>query len=451
MEAYLTDLSSLLLLGILLGCHYLGFRNPARSNLGRALQRAGKVRMLAVSVLAPLSVFLWLEGHSPLLTLVVNQILLYWVGSTLIEVAWILRRSQGDGRSQRDWRPLLRLLWLAGLSAHAGWQEPNYRDLAYALAATGLLALLLLKLHRRLFRARLSHQKLARTLQRRLVYHGYLLVVGLSAYYLLRAWTVVPITSGHLHALEQVLWLLLGLAAIETVVASVDHLVRLQRHSEETALLATDAIRAVLYSGLALLIATQFTTQDVTSLALSSAFFSVGLGFALKPTLGNFVSGLVQSLSRDFFIGDFVNIGPIFGLVTRIDWRTVSLGTLTHDTITIPHSTVAASVLINYTRPYPWHGCYLELQLSRSIPPGMVRKQLLDLLKTIPEVSQQPAPEVYLMDLTGFASRYRIRWWLHHINHRVEYESAVHSQLAYGLERLGMRPTQPIRRLDGLG
>ena len=53
MESTLIDLSSLLLLGVLLGCHYLGFRRPARSSWGRTLQRAGKLRMLGVAVVAP--------------------------------------------------------------------------------------------------------------------------------------------------------------------------------------------------------------------------------------------------------------------------------------------------------------------------------------------------------------------------------------------------------------
>jgi small-conductance mechanosensitive channel len=431
-ETYLIDLSSLLLLGILLGCHYLGFRTPYRSHFGRSLQRAGKLRMLGVSVLAPLSLFLWLEGHSPLLTLIVNQLLLYWLGSTLIEVSWLLRPQS------RDWRPGLRLLWLVALFLHAGWEEPQYRDLAYALAATGLVLLALLRLHRKIFQ----------TNHKRLRYHGYLMVVGLSAYYLVRAWTVVPITSAHLHGLEHLLALVLGLAAVEAAAVLVERALRLRRRSEEVAQLAADGFRASLYCGLALVLSAQVTRQDVTSLALSSAFFSVGLGFALKPTLGNFVSGLIQRISKDYFIGDFVSIGSTFGRVTHIDWRTVSLGTLTHDTITIPHREVAHSVLINHSRPHPGHASYLEVKLPRHVPPGVVRRHMLEILETLPEVCQDPEPEVYLMDLDGFANTYRIRWWMAHIQDRFHYESQVQVRLIYGLERRSLHPVQPVRWLQ---
>ncbi len=447
MEATLIDLISLLLLGVLLGCHYLGFRRQARSSLGRAMQRAGKVRMLGVAVVAPISLFLALQDHASLLTLTLNQLILYWVGSTVIEVVWLQRRH-ANLTARKDWRRALRLLWLAALVFHAGWEEPDYRDLAYALGATAGFALALLFLHRWLFRARTrSHQYLL-SLQRRLRGHGYLMLLCLSGYYLLHAWTVVPITSRQLQWAQRGVWAVLALAAIEACAATLEHVLRFRKRSEEVAQLAVDTFRAVVYIGLAMLLIGAVTHQDVASLALSSAFFSVGLGFAMKPTLGNMVSGLVMRVSQDFFIGDFVTIGELYGKVTRIDWRSISLSTLTNDLITLPHATVAKSVLINHTRPSPQHGSYLQLKLSRTIPPGIARAKLLEILATIPQVCVNPEPEVYLMELDGFAHTYRIRWWLAHIDHLARDQSLVHSQLHYGLERYDLRPTHPAKLLE---
>ena len=447
MESTLIDLISLLLLGVLLACHYLGFRRPARTSLGRTLQRAGKVRMLGVAVVAPLSLFLALQENFPLLVLTINQLMLYWLGSTVTEVAWLLRRH-ASRETKWDWRRSLRLLWLIGLIFHAGWEEPDYRDLAYALGATAGCGLGLLVLHRWLFRPRARTGIWLLSLQKRLRTHGYFLLLLLCAYYLLHAWTVVPITGRQLHWLEDGLWALLGLTAVEACAATLEHVMRFRKRSEEVAQLAVDAFRAIVYCGLAMLILAQITKQDVASLALSSAFFSVGLGFALKPTLGDMVSGLVMRFSKDFFIGDFVSIGDTYGRVNRIDWRSVSLGTLTNDLITMPHSQVAQSILINHTRPNPQHGSYIQLKLARSISPGIVRAKLLEILATIPQISPTPAPEVYLMELDGYSNTYRIRWWMSHIDHRPNYESAVQSQLAYGLERYDLRPVYPSKLLE---
>lgn len=447
MEATLIDLISLLLLGLLLGCHYLGFRRPARNSLGRTLQRAGKVRMLGVAVIAPISLFLALQGHFPLLTLAINHVMLYWVGSTVIEVAWLLRRHSVQS-SKRDWRRGLRMLWLVSLVFHAGWAEPEHRDLAYALGATVAVAIGLLFVHRWLFRARTRSSHYILSLQKRLKAHGYLMLFCISGYYLLHAWTVIPITSRQLDWAIDGLWAVLALAAVEACAATLEHVMRFRRRSEEVAQLAVDTFRAVVYLGVALFITAAVTHKDVSSLALSSAFFSVGLGFALKPTLGNMVSGLVMRVSHDFQIGDFVTIGSLYGKVTRIDWRSISLGTLTNDLITLPHAQVAKSVLVNHTRPSPQHGAYLNLRLSRNIAPGIVRAKLLEILATIPQVCAEPAPEVYLMELDGFAHTYRIRWWLAHINYLARDESLVRSQLYYGLERHDLRPCHPTKLLE---
>ncbi|MBN9416130.1 MAG: mechanosensitive ion channel [Candidatus Eremiobacteraeota bacterium] len=448
MESTLIDLSSLLLLGILLGCHYLGFRRQARNSLGRTLQRAGKVRMLGVAVVAPISLFLALQGNYPLLTLVLNQVLLYWVGSTVIEVAWLLRRHASGQTSRWDWRKSLRLLWLTALIFHAGWEEPEYRDLAYALGATALVALALLFVHRWLFRPRSHGYRFLHRLQRRLKAHGYLMLLCLAGYYLLHAWTVVPITSRQLDWAEDGLLAVLGLAAIEACAATLEHVLRFRKRSEEVAQLAVDAFRAVVYIGVAMYLLAAVTHQDVSKLALSSAFFSVGLGFALKPTLGNMVAGLIMRVSQDFYIGDFVTIGELYGKVARIDWRSVSLSTLTNDLITLPHNKVAKSTLINHTRPSPKHAAYVQLDLSKAIAPGIVRAKLLEILATIPEVCPEPAPEVYLMDINGSSNTYRVRWWLAHINFLAREDSHVRRQLLYGLERQDLRHWYTTRLLE---
>ncbi|MFN8612055.1 MAG: mechanosensitive ion channel [Vulcanimicrobiota bacterium] len=446
MESTLIDLSSLLLLGVLLGCHYLGFRRPARSSWGRTLQRAGKLRMLGVAVVAPVSLFLALQDHYPLITVALNQVMLYLTGSTMIEVVWLVRRQHGQA-SRWDWRASLRLLWLAGLVFHAGWEEPEYRDLAYALGATAGVGFTLLFVHRWLFRSRSRGGVYLKSLQKRLRGHGYVLLLCACGYYLVRAWTVVPITSRHLNWIEEGFAGLLGLTAVEACAATLEHVLRFRKRSEEVAQMAVDAFRAVVYIGIAMYLAAQVTEQDVASLALSSAFFSVGLGLALKPTLGNLVAGLIMRVSRDFFIGDFVSVGEIYGRVNRIDWRSISLGTLSNDLITMPHNQVAKSVLINHTRPNPQHGSYLHIKLSRTVSPGIVRAKLLEILAGIPQVCTTPEPEVYLMDMDGWANTYRIRWWVAHIDYRPQDESSVHSQLLYGLERHDLRPVYPAKLL----
>jgi small-conductance mechanosensitive channel len=444
-ETYLSYLTSLLLLGLALGCHALGFRDQLRSPMGRALQRAGKLRMLGVALLGPLSLLLWLEGDFPLILVLANQLILYWLASTMVDVVW-LTRTPG---ARFDWRLPARILFVCALTVYTGRLEPAYRDFGYALAATAAVALVLLRGRAWLWASVPAHIVWMRQLRSRLRTHGYLLVVLLAGYYLLRAWTVVPITSDQLRGYEALIGLVVGLGAVELLALWLETFLKSRRGQGEFAHLAGDAVRAVLYCSVAISLASALTQRDLSKLVLTSAFFSVGLGFALKPTLGNLVSGLILRIAHDFTLGDFLQVGSTYGRVAYIDWRSIGISTLQGDVVSIPHSVVAKSMLMNFSRPTTQHAGYMEVQLSRSVPPGVVRRELLRLLADIPEVCAHPAPEVYLMNLDGWAARYRIRWWMEHVAQAVQAESAVRTQLMYGLQRENLQPITPVRVWHG--
>jgi small-conductance mechanosensitive channel len=418
-ESTLPYVSALLWLGIMLGCHYLAFRHPWPGWAG-SLHEGARIRALGIALFSPLALLLYLQGSSPLLLFFTCQLLLYWLLSSFV-------RHNG-----------LRVALLAAMTVSAGWMAPQYRDLLYALAATATVGWLLHKSRQWLW-THLAHHRLAQ----RLSFHAQVLVVFVSGYYLLRAWTVVPITSRQLRYYHSVLVLIGGLAAVEVLALVVERVLRSQQRKDSHFL--SDALRAILYCLVALQISSGLAGRNLADLVVSSAFFSLGLGFALKPTLGNLVSGLIMRLSHDFAIGEFVRVGSIFGMVVRIDWRSVGLGTTANDIINITHSQVAKSVIVNYSRPTPQHGAYLELRLNPQLPPNLVRRQLLSLLAKIPQVLQHPEPEVYLMEMDGAGCLYRVRWWMDHIGHAPLHDSAVKQQLLYGLHRENLLPLQPIR------
>lgn len=437
-DNHLSSLVALLALGLTLGCHFLAFRRPLRSKLGRAFQVSGKLRLLAVASLAPLSFYLWLRQDHPWLLLLNNLNVFYWLGTFAIDFCWLMLAG-ADSRG----RSLLRLAWLAGLALYAARVEPQCKDLALAIATTLLVLRVSLRLREQLFASPLKAGWL-REMRHRLLPHSYLVVVAATGYFAIRAWTVIPITSGQLSLAEQGLAFLGGLMGVELMAVFCELALRRQQRSAEFAHLTSDALRALLYCGLGAVLLTRATNKDLSSLALSSAFFSVGLGFALRPSLGNLVAGLVMRLSQDFSQGEFVRIGDLFGLITNIDWRSVELGTLSQDRIRLPHSQVAKSVFVNYSRPNPSHASLLEVKLPSHVAPGTIRSSLLEILAEIPQVLASPQPEVYLMDLSGEGNLYRVRWWIAHIGQRPQDESAVLHQLTYGLERRHLRPVQPI-------
>ncbi len=422
----------MIFLGILLGCHYLAFRHPRRSRAGKALQRSGKVRLLGVCVVAPLSLFLSLQNSLPLIQLVLNQLILFWIASTILDTLYLLRKI-----SQTLRRVALFSL-AAGLLSLAGWSEPTYRDSFTAVLITLFFGASLVALRTRLLANTEKLPPSWRALQHRLIGLSNLLVVVTCLYFLLRAFTVVPITSGQLEGVEGCLKFCLALMGVEVLVWSTERSLMLRQSSAELAQVATDSVRALLYCGLGMLLASWATGQDLGKFVLSSAFFSLGLGLALKPTLGNFVSGLIMRLSGDFSLGELVQIGDTKGLVKVINWRSVGLSTLTADLILIPHSQIARSLVVNYSRPTRQRALYAEFRLPRHYPPSMARQQLETILAGTPEVLHEPAPEVFLMNFEGWANTYRARCWVDEALLEPQRLEAIQTRIAYGLERANL-------------
>lgn len=446
-NSHLVEISALLLLGLVLGCHYLLYRRQARSRLARRIQQATLVRSLTAALLAPLALVFNFNPGNPLPGLLLTQLLLYSCLSCAIEAVWVYLQDHPDSQPpRRDWRNSVRLALALTLTGDLILKDPSHLELFIALIASTLVLLAGLSIHKRLFYKVKPQRAWLRELQSKLSGHGLLLVCSLSFFYLLKGWAIIPITSGQMQLVRELLALTVALVLTESCAASLDYFLRLRHRSAEVAHLAADGLRALAYLALSLLALSHWTHQDLGALALSSAFFSLGLGLALKPTLGNLVAGLALRLNRDFEIGDFLQVGDLYGRVTHINWRSIDITTLENDIVALPHSRVARSTLINSSLPSPQHACYLEILLPLQHPPGVVRQRVLEALERIPEVAQFPPSEIYLMDLRARGCSYRIRWWLEDIVDRRLFESEVRSKLLYALQRHDLHPLLPQRQ-----
>lgn len=143
-------------------------------------------------------------------------------------------------------------------------------------------------------------------------------------------------------------------------------------------------------------------------------------------------------LSGDFSLGELVQIGNTKGLVKVINWRSVGLSTLTADLILIPHSQIARSLVINYSRPTRQRALYAEFRLARHYPPSLARQHLEAILAATPEVLSEPAPEVFLMSFEGWANTYRARCWVDEALLEPQRLEAIQVRIAYGLERANL-------------
>lgn len=190
---------------------------------------------------------------------------------------------------------------------------------------------------------------------------------------------------------------------------------------------------------------TDFGFQPLSLLTATTVLGAV-LGFALQETLGNIFSGLTLQLGHPFDPGDWVRSGPHVGQVKGIAWRATTIMTRANERLEIPNSMMAKDVLFNYATG----GVRDEISvgISYGVAPNHVREVVLKLLRDVPQVMRDPAPEVYAWEYGESSINYRIKYWILDYGAQEHVRDHVVSSLWYALRRHSIEIPFPIRTVQ---
>ena len=206
-----------------------------------------------------------------------------------------------------------------------------------------------------------------------------------------------------------------------------------------------DLLMLLSYFVVLIAVLTKDTHVDPTPILASSAVIGVVLGFALQESLGNIFSGLTLQMSHPFAPGDWVRCGSFVGRVQGIGWRSTSLVTRSNERLELPNSDLAKQVVINYS-----NGVVADevmIGLSYSTPPNYVRSVILEALRSVPGILQNPSPDVHTWEYADYSIRYRVRYWMSDFADAERLHDTVSSALWYLLRRKSIEIPAPIRHL----
>lgn len=132
---------------------------------------------------------------------------------------------------------------------------------------------------------------------------------------------------------------------------------------------------------------------DATSLVAVFAAAGFAVGLALQGFLGNFASGLTIVFFRPYKVGDWVQVADHFGKVESIQIFNTTLITPGMKTLIIPNGQVTDGVITNYsTRGHIRLELNVTMPYAESFP--KVKKTILEALKDIPNIINDPEPQV---------------------------------------------------------
>lgn len=144
---------------------------------------------------------------------------------------------------------------------------------------------------------------------------------------------------------------------------------------------------------------------------------SVLLGFMLTLGSANVVnqimSGMVLVYSRALRVGDMVSIGETVGWVEGLGPLSVRLVNLRREQVTLPNAIVVASAVHNYSRsqdPDGGRGALLSttVTIGYDTPWRQVHAMLLNAVREVPNLVEDPAPFVLQRGLSDFYVEYEL-------------------------------------------
>ncbi|WP_421725678.1 mechanosensitive ion channel domain-containing protein [Bauldia sp.] len=165
------------------------------------------------------------------------------------------------------------------------------------------------------------------------------------------------------------------------------------------------AILAAIYAGI-----------DFASIAIVAGALSVGIGFGLQSIVNNFVSGLILLAERPIRAGDWIEVGPDRGTVTRISVRATEIETFERASVIVPNSNLISGVVTNRFLRGNIGRIEVAVGVSYGSDADQVRDVLLACAKANDKVLEDPAPFVLFMNFGESSLDFELRCYVSDIS-----------------------------------
>ncbi len=160
-------------------------------------------------------------------------------------------------------------------------------------------------------------------------------------------------------------------------------------------------------------------SYNISSLVAALGVSSLAIGLAAKETLSNMISGFTIVADRPFRIGDRIEVDGKVGDIVEIGLRSTRMRTIDNTVVIIPNAKLVENVVLNYAYPENSLAGFFKVGVEYGTPVEKVREALLEVAGEIPEIMNDPAPEVLFIEHADSAlvfqlvyrvPEYRLKW-----------------------------------------
>lgn len=184
---------------------------------------------------------------------------------------------------------------------------------------------------------------------------------------------------------------------------------------------------------------------DLRALAFVSGMFAFGVGLGLRDLANNFACGFLILLERPLRVGDIVNINGVEGDVMNIGSRAVTVRTWDNMELMVPNAEIFNKSFTNWTAHDNIVRSVGHIKISRHDNPHEVRQIIHQVLTNEKDVLKDPAPEVFLKEITDTLIDFEIRYYVNvrQVRSRVSVMSAVLMRMWDEFVAHGVKPAYP--------
>jgi small conductance mechanosensitive channel len=214
-----------------------------------------------------------------------------------------------------------------------------------------------------------------------------------------------------------------------------------EEHQEFEILGARMTYIAVLIVGIT--IALKIAGIDLTSVIAAGA---LGIGFALKDLIINFLAGVMILVNRQFSIGDFIKVNETIGKVEEIQSRVTVLQAIDGTRVIVPNSDLFLKEVTSFTSN-PFRRIEVIVGVDYSTNLEQASQIAMQTMKSTPGILAQPEPHVIISDFGDSSITLKIRAWVDSKGGWIKIKSDLTLNIRKAFKQYGINIPFPIRTL----
>ncbi len=151
---------------------------------------------------------------------------------------------------------------------------------------------------------------------------------------------------------------------------------------------------------------------DLTALAVFSGAVGVGVGFGLQKVVANLISGIILLVDKSIKPGDVIQVGDVFGWITDLRGRYISVATRDGKEYLIPNEDLITQQVVNWSYSNRNVRVRIPVGISYKADPHRAIELILAAAASRGRVLSDPRP---VCNLAGFGDNsidLELRFWI---------------------------------------